>query len=140
MNHIVRSHNQLGDDEYEQQFRDCTFKPRLFSHEAHLRLAWIHIRKYGLEQAEINLCEDIIRFANHVGFATKFNRTITIASAKILHHFMSISDADSFDHLIEEFPDLLQDFKKVLAQHYSFDIIKNEEARTKYLAPDLLAF
>lgn len=137
---LLLNHFQLTDDEYEEQFRNCTFKPRLFSHEAHLRLAWIHITKYGLEQAEINLCEDIYRFANHVNYSDKFNKTITIASAKIMDNFMRKSSADSFQDFAKEFPRLIHDFKEILGYHYRMDIFKNDEAKKTYLKPDLLPF
>jgi hypothetical protein len=40
-------HFSLTDIEFENQFENGTLKPELFSHEAHVRLAWIHIKKYG---------------------------------------------------------------------------------------------
>jgi hypothetical protein len=41
---------KLRDELFEKQFQNCQFNPALFNHEAHLRLAWIHITKYGLVQ------------------------------------------------------------------------------------------
>lgn len=38
----MKTHHQLNDQQFEEQFQNCTFDPTLFTHEAHLRLAWIH--------------------------------------------------------------------------------------------------
>ena len=43
----IEKHYQLSDEEFEQQFQNCLLSPVLFTHEAHLRLAFIHILKYG---------------------------------------------------------------------------------------------
>ena len=45
----------LTDDELEQRFENCLIDAALFTHEAHLRLAWIHIEKYGVEKAINNI-------------------------------------------------------------------------------------
>ena len=52
------------DAEFEQLFASGKMTPELFNHEAHLRLAWIHIRKYGTAKAieHINLqLQDFVR-------------------------------------------------------------------------------
>lgn len=134
------SHNQLSDSVFEQQFADCSLPPSLFSHEAHLRLAWIHIRTYGVEQAVANLREQIKRYASSLGVQRKYNETVTVASVKVMHHFMQRSSAEHFKELINVFPSLKQDFKKLLGEHYSKDIFRSESARKEYLEPDLLPF
>ncbi|HEX2607804.1 MAG TPA: hypothetical protein VHK91_10510 [Flavisolibacter sp.] len=136
MNH----HYQLTDRQLEEQFEDGTFDPSLFSHEAHLRLGWIHIRKYGLLQAEENLCQQIRSFAEQHGAAMKFHTTVTIAAAKALYHFMQKSQSDTFFDFIHEFPRLQFHFREVLGHHYGFDVFREEEARLTYIEPDLLPF
>jgi hypothetical protein len=74
-------HQTLSDAEFESQFRACTLNPALFTHEAHLRLAWIHIRQYGIEQAIKNVNAQLLKFVAHVGATDKFNKTVTICSA-----------------------------------------------------------
>ena len=138
--HTMEKHYQLTDQQFEQQFKNCTLDPSLFTHEAHLRLAWIHIKKYGEEQAIINVCEQIRRFAENAGAHNKYNETVTIAAIKAVHHFMKRSDTNSFTKLIEEFPGLKNNFKVVIGSHYSIDVFKSGEAKEKYMEPDLLPF
>jgi len=136
----METHLNLSDNQFEQQFQSCTLDPALFSHEAHLRLAWIHINKYGEEQAIINVCEQIRRFAENAGAHNKYNETVTIAAIKAVHHFMKRSTSNSFIELIEEFPGLKNNFKVVIGSHYSTNIFKSSEAKVKYMEPDLLPF
>jgi hypothetical protein len=51
----MNSHFELSDELFEEQFQNCQLNPALFNHEAHLRLAWIHITKYGIDKAIENI-------------------------------------------------------------------------------------
>jgi len=137
---IIKDHSQLSDQEYELQFQRSQFKPRLFSHEAHLRLAHIHIIKYGTEKAEANMVSQIKAFADYYGASEKFNKTVTIASVRIMSHFIRKATSKSFDDLIKEFPKLKGNFKEILRQHYSFNVFSDPEAKKEFLLPDLLPF
>lgn len=136
----MENHLKLSDDAFEEQFRSCAFEPADFSHEAHLRLAWIHIQKYGIEKAEKNVQEQLLKYVGHVGAKDKYNSTLTLAAIKAVHHFILKSKADSFSNFIEEFPRLKYHFKELMACHYSFDIYNSPKAKRTFLAPDVLAF
>ncbi len=136
----MQTHYSLSDELFEQQFADTTLNPHLFSHEAHLRLAWIHIGKYGTAQAVENVYIQIQRFDRTHDDGTKFNQTVTVASVKAVAHFMAKSGADNFKDFIDSFPRLRYHLKDLLAQHYSWDIFADQAAKSEYLAPDLLAF
>jgi hypothetical protein len=137
---IMADHFALNDNEFEQRFAAGTFDPAVFNHEAHLRLAWIHIRKYGEEQAIANICSQLVNFVTALGACSKYNTTLTIAAIKAVHHFMQRSNAASFDQFIQQFPRLKYNFRELIASHYSVDVFQSEQARQFYLEPDLLAF
>ena len=118
------NHHQLTDAEFEKQFETCTLNPEWFTHEAHLRLAWIHIRQYGMEQAIEKVCAQLIRFTESLEARDKFNKTVTVAALKAVDHFMNRSTANNFNDLILEFPRLKTDFKKLMSAHYGIDIFK----------------
>ena len=136
----MEAHFNLTNEEFESQFRDCTLDPTLFTHEAHLRLAWIHLIKYGEEQAILNVCEQILAFDNTHGKEDKYNHTLTIAAVKAVAHFMRTSCADNFEILMAANPELKTNFKGLLASHYSINLFETEEARVRYLEPDLSPF
>ena len=137
---IRQDHWQLSDEEFERQFERFTFKPTLFSHVAHLRLAYIHIQKYGAQQAEQNMVDQIKNYADYYGAKDKFNKTVTIAAVKTIQHFMTKSATSSFQDLITEFPQLANSFRDLLAKHYSFNIFSDPEAKKEFIQPDLRSF
>ena len=112
----------------------------MFTHEAHLRLAYIHIEKYGLEQAEQNMCDQIKGFAESLGVYDKFNKTVTIASVKAMNHFMQKAKSNNFKDFIQEFPRLLSNFKDFIGQHYGFNVFADKRAKKEFVEPDLLPF
>lgn len=130
----------INDKEFERQFEDCTLNPEIFSHEAHLRLAWIHIKNYGIERAIDNICKQLIAYVDALGARDKYNKTLTVAAIRAVYHFMLKSKSDNFQDFIEEFPRLKFGFKDLLGFHYAVDIFKNEKAKHEYLEPDLLPF
>lgn len=134
------AHFSLSDEVFEQQFADTSLAPQLFSHEAHLRLAWIHIQKYGKDQATANVCNQIQRFDRTHGDGTMFNKTVTIAAVEAVAHFMRKIEAVDFSGFIAQAPRLRNNLKDVVAQHYSWNIFTDPAAKADYLEPDLLPF
>ena len=134
------SHLELSDECFEEQFQNCTLDPALFNHEAHLRLAWIHVRKYGAEKAIENITSQLFSFVVSVGAMQKYNKTITIAAIRAVNHFINKSDADNFADFIQDCPRLKYNFKELMSYHYRVDIFKSELAKSQYLEPDLLPF
>ena len=136
----MNSHFILTDDVFEKQFASCSLNPEMFSHEAHIRLAWIHIKKYGVEQAAENICMQLLAFVIKLGATDKYNKTLTVAAVKAVNHFMGRTDAENFSDFISTFPQLKYHFKELIAAHYGIDIYHSEKAKQEYLEPDLLAF
>lgn len=136
----AKSHSSLCDQEFEHQFEKYQLKPCMFSHEAHLRLAYIHIQKYGVVQAEINMCKQIKEYAESLGVYDKFNKTVTIASVKVMNHFLKKSLTDNFTDMMIEFPKLNSNFREILGQHYGFNVFGDKRAKKEFVEPDLLPF
>lgn len=137
---IKPSHNQLSDSEFIEQFVNGTLNPKLFNHEAHLRLAWLYIGKYGVERAERDIQRQLLNFDKIVGKGDKYHITVTVVAIKIVNHFMLKSKSSDFTEFIIEFPKLKSEFKELVNAHYSFNIFTSEKAQTEYLNPDLLSF
>ena len=130
----------LSDTEFEQQFAACTLDPSLFTHEAHLRLAWIHVHKYGLSKAIDHISLQIQAYDVAFGDGTKYHRTLTIASVHVMDHFIRKSSSHTFTEFIEEFPRLRTHFREIIAQHYAKDIFKDVQAKHAFVEPDLRPF
>lgn len=136
----MEEHSTYDDNEFERLFRNCQFPVEVFNHEAHLRLAWINLSRYGPEAAVRNITTQLKVYVTFLGAEEKYHETLTIASIKAVWHFMLKSDFDNFKDFITEYPCLKYNFKELIFQHYSTDIFTSENARKKFLEPELLAF
>lgn len=130
----------LSDTEFEEQFANCTLDPTLFTHSGHLRLAYVHIKKYGPEQAIRNICTQIEAYDKAFGDGMKYHTTVTVAAVAVMDHFIRKSGSETFSDFIKEFPRLESHFRDILAQHYSFNIFKDARAKADFIKPDLLPF
>ena len=136
----MNNHYQLTDTDFESQFSNSTLDASLFNHEAHIRLAWIHVTKYGIDKAVKNVNTQLINYVASLGAQDKYNNTVTTAAVKAVHHFIQKSKSDNFKDFIEEFPRLKTNFKDLLSQHYSINIFNSENAKSSFLEPNLLPF
>lgn len=136
----MESHFDLSDETFERFFEQTTLDPKLFDHVAHLRLAWIHIKNYGIDPAVKNVTSQLRNYTEVLGAADKYHETVTVAAVKAVYHFILKSESDNFRDFMLEFPRLKFDFKELLAQHYTGNIFSNEAARSSFLLPDLLPF
>jgi hypothetical protein len=136
----LKHHSHLSDKEFENLFEKGDLPPSLFSHEAHLRLAWLYIKKYGQEKAAEKICREIKQFDHLHGKGDKFNITVSVAAIKMVDHFIKKSESNDFYTFIKKFSRLKTGFKELLYQHYNLDIFSNKEAKTSFIEPDLLPF
>ncbi|MEM9077628.1 MAG: hypothetical protein AAGC43_11330 [Bacteroidota bacterium] len=130
----------MTDSEFEKQFEVGELPPELFTHEAHIRLAWINIGKYGVENAITNIVSQIQAYTAKLGVPEKFNTTLTVAAVRAVYHFMLKNNAENFISFIKNNPKLKNNFKELMASHYGFDIYNSPLAKQRYLKPDLLPF
>jgi hypothetical protein len=136
----METHYQLSDTEFTSQFSNCTLNAELFSHEAHLRLAWILIHSLGLEQAEELIQIQLQSFVANLGATDKYHKTVTIVAMKAVSHFMKQSKTTNFKSFIVENSKLKTHFKELVNSHYSIDIFKSSKAKAEFLKPDLIPF
>ncbi len=136
----MENHLQLSDQEFKHQFANCSLPANIFNHEAHLRLAYIHLRDHGEATAIQNVCEQIQTFDRTHGDGTVYHKTLTVAAVKAVYHFLQKAKSDSFVDFIQEFPRLKTNFKELMEAHYSFNLFASAEAKVSYVESDLLPF
>ena len=137
---MVKSHYDLSNEQFERQFESRSLDASLFTHEAHLRLAYIHITNYGLKQAEKNISNQIKNYVAKLGAEDKYNETVTIAAIKAVYHFMKRSDAEIFPEFIKLHPQLIYNFKGLLMSHYTTDIFNSQLAKQQSIEAELAPF
>lgn len=136
----MEKHFELNDTEFTQQFENCILDASLFSHEAHLRLAWIYIQRYGSDEAISIIRNQIQRYAASLGAPEKYNETVTVASVKAVSYFIRKEKNDTFKAFITKNQQLKTHFKQLLATHYRTDIFTSETAKTTFLEAELDPF
>jgi len=114
----MESHYKLSDTEFEKRFQTCALEPSDFTHEAHLRLTYIHIDRYGLVQAKENIQKQLKAFVSFAGAESKYDSKLTLAAIHIVHHFIQKATSTNFKDFIAEFPALKYDFKSLIASQF----------------------
>lgn len=125
------------DQRYLDLFTTCEIDPAEFHHKQHLRIAYVLIIKHGVAGAIDRVRDGILRLLDHIGVDnSKYHETITCAWVMAVNHFMHISrSADCFESFIERNPALLN--VAMMNSHYSGNRLKDEEARCRFIPPDL---
>lgn len=136
----MEAHLQLSDSEFLDKIDTGSLEKSVFTHQAHLRLSYIHLSRSGILSAMINIQDQIKKYIAFLNLEDKYNTTLTIVSVKIVHQFMLQAKSDNFVDFIAEFPELQYNFKGLIEQHYGFDIFSSEQAKNNFIEPDLMGF
>lgn len=126
----------LTDDAFLQAFLTCALPAGAFNHRNHLRIAWIHLRRFPIDEAIDRTCSGIARYAAHLGAADRYHRTVTEALIRLMAHAGASDEALSFAQFLVRAPAFSGDCRALIAQHYSPELLSRPEARHTFLAPD----
>ena len=118
----MQLHQLLTDKELLAQFESCELPPTVFSHEAHLRLAYLYLKQAGIKQAIAKVTSGIKHYVQYLGAQDKYNETLTVAAVRVVYHFMLKGETKNFTELITQYPRLTTRFKDLLAKHFGFNI------------------
>lgn len=123
------------DAQFLAAFETGQIANRDFHHRDHLRLAWIQIRRLGLERALESVTTAIRQFATHHGHADRYHDTMTRfwlrAVATGIDHHPDLS----FEGLLAAEPHLLD--QNLPYVHWSREQMASDQARRQWVEPDL---
>ena len=130
----------MNDESFLAQFESCAFPLAQWHHREHVRVAYLYLRKYSLEEAGIRMGRAIRAFnkAHNVpeGLTSGYHETMTQAWLRLIASTISVyGPRDSSDEFFEFHPQLSQ--KKALRFFYSPDRFLSLEAKTAFVEPDL---
>ena len=106
-----------------------------FHHRDHLRLAWVQIRRLGLEQASEVVTNGIRRFAAHHASAERYNDTMTRFWLRVVAIGIRRHPEVTFDELLAAEPHLLD--KNLPFKHWSRERMNRDDAKQRWIEPDL---
>ena len=128
----------MDDQAFLKAFEDGTLAPNEFTHEAHIRMAWLYLRAYGWDEGITHIRDGIQQFAKRVGASTKYHETITVFWARIVLHMIHEQPMiERFEEFMAHFPQVLD--SRLISGYYSAELLVTPEARQVWMEPDLRA-
>jgi hypothetical protein len=116
-------------------FEECSLGAKCWTHAAHVRMGWLVLEtSSSFDEALERIRTGIMRFnssKNSIGY----HETITIAFARLIESRRL--NGESLEAFVARNPDLLE--KDCLKRFYSPAILASEEARNRFIEPDLAA-
>jgi hypothetical protein len=126
-----------ADLEFARRFASGELPPREFDHQAHLRLAYVHLATRGLDDAVPAFRESLLGFLRHHRIdPAKFHETLTQAWLQAAWHFMERAGETTGSEDFLQRSAVLHD-ANVMLTHYSRDLLYGSEARVRFVPPDL---
>jgi hypothetical protein len=127
----------MTDEAFARAFEAGTVSPEQFDHAAHLRVAWVYLREAGSADAAVPRIRDAIqRFAAAAGAAQKYHETMTVVWMRLLEDAgTQVTPRCELSELLRLRPELGD--KNLPLKYYSRDRLFSDEARTRYVPPDL---
>lgn len=141
----------MTDSELWAAFHDRTLPAKDWTHEAHLRVAYLYRRRYSLDEAHLLFRIHLIRLnmfhevpeSKDRGYHETLTRgwlaavggIMVTAAVPVAEPESQAPDSLAFIGAHVELND-----RKLLLRHYSRDRIHSVEARSRWLEPDLAPF
>jgi hypothetical protein len=122
----------VTDDMFLEAFEAGTLPKEDFSHGAHLRLAWICLRRDGFELGSLRVIAGIQAFARLHGATGLYHETVTRAWLALIAAAGAWEPA-SFDAFLAEHAELRG---RVLDRHYDPQTLASDAARARFVPPD----
>lgn len=132
--------DSISDQAFIEQFENQTLPPELFNHHGHLRLAWLYLQRYPLQQAIEKVTTGISAYASSLGAKDKFQHTLTEAIVRIMALRKAQSHADTLESYLADNYDLVDSIGSVVGTYYSQELLNSEQARSGFMSPDLAPF
>lgn len=110
-----------------------------FNHQAHLQAAWAYRRSYAAREAAARCARALSRYAMAKGAPQKYHHTVTLAFLTIIYSRLEQTPAQVMDWhaFVAGNADLLHDARSLLGQHYSEQKLQDDNARRRFVEPDL---
>lgn len=122
-----------------EHVEQCLFPISDFDHKAHIRLAYLYLTQYGVEDAVIKVREVLFNLLKHNDIEPlgKYHETLTKAWLLVVNHFINKPEkCATADEFIEHNPVLLD--TTIMMTHYKEETLFSARARAEFIEPDLL--
>lgn len=125
------------DEDFLRRFEKCKLPEHQWTHMAHLRVAWICLRKFPANLALQRIRNGILRYNTEVlNRRHKYHETVTVAFTRVVAD--RIQELDTWTTFADHNQDLLSTDNPILLRYYSETSLFSVVARSRFVAPDLL--
>jgi hypothetical protein len=130
----------MSDDEFLAGFEACSLTRPEWTHEAHVRMAWLYISRLpfaeslerirsGIRQLNATFSKDDPKLSDG------YHDTITVAFVRLITARVRVNE--TFPAFRHRNPDLLDRTLTALFRHYTKERLYSAEARRVFIEPDL---
>jgi len=130
----------MTDATFRRAFEDCSLSPDEFTHDGHLRMAWIYVIAHPLHEAIALFCTDLRRYVTHLGDEAKYHETITwFYMIKVHERAVELDSANSWGEFQRHNKDLFERGGVLLKKNYQPATLSSAKAKTSFILPDLIS-
>lgn len=135
-----RMESSLSDEELWLAFGASKLAAGDWTHRAHLRVAWMFLKRHPLDEAHVLMRVGIIRLNAFHGLVETPSRgyhdTLTRLWLSLVASLMKTTDAPSSGAFVDARMDSLG--KDAVLRHYSRELVTSVRARAIFVEPDLV--
>lgn len=118
-----------------EAFEHHDFDVEAFDHESHVYMAWLFVTELGSRTGEERFVAALKSLTVALGVPGKYHDTITRFYLDLIARRSANRPGRSWDEFRAENGDLLD--ARLLERHYSRDALASNEARERFVEPDL---
>jgi hypothetical protein len=126
----------MTDAEFLHAFETATLPRPEWTHAAHLRMAYLYLRRLPISDALPIICTGIRRYNEAQGNFTGYNECVTVAFSRLVASRLAARSAPTFEDFRRDNSDLFADGVRVLLRYYGYPVWKDPESREKFLEPE----
>jgi hypothetical protein len=127
----------MSDSDFLHAFESCTLTRAEWTHQSHVRMAWLYLSSQPLESALRKIRSGIQKLNQSHGNVIGYHETITLAYARLVAAAIAKSPEAAFSDFCAAHPELLDREAKVLLRHYRRETLRSPQARAEFVEPEL---
>lgn len=127
----------MSDDEFLAAFETVTFTRPEWTHEAHVRMAWLYLTRWPLGDALKRVRAGIQKLNAKIGSPDGYHETITVAFVRVMA--VRLVPGEMYPAFRERNPDLFDRTLAALLRHYTKELLHSAPARRAFVEPDVEA-
>lgn len=120
-----------------RDFEAGTIPLEAWTHEAHVRVAWLYLRRLGpgaLDKMRAGLQAFLVAKGIDPG---RYNETVTACYLRLIQDAMGRHPGRDWDGFRQAHPDLFDRERPPTLRHYRKETLLSDEAKARFVEPDL---